>query len=60
LQFNRKGKDIPYFEVLMEETDESKFKKIIDKVVVEMKENVATKIFGEYFEKNCRAVGNML
>ena len=36
----------------MEETDESKFKKTIDKVAVEMKGNAATKTFGEYFEKN--------
>jgi len=36
----------------MEETDKSKFKKTIDKVAVEMKGNVAAKIFGDYFEKN--------
>lgn len=38
--------------VLMDETDEANFKKMIDKALMEMKENEKTKLFGDYFEKN--------
>ena len=35
--------------VLIDETDEHKFKEMLDKAIVEMKENEFTKEFGEYF-----------
>ena len=42
--------------VLMDETDEHKFKQMVEMAVMEMKEKVSTKEFGEYFETNykCR------
>ena len=40
----------------MDETDEHKFKQMVEIAVVEMKEKASTKEFGEYFETNykCR------
>ena len=41
--------------VLMDETEEHKFKQMIESAVDQMKENINTKKFGEYFEINYKS-----